>query len=314
MLLYWASLFPASLFLLLHWAKWKLYRYFHFELEGIEQLNAKEKKRIQHYQNGTQYLSALFSSLGQTNELLPANRKAYSTLAALAATFDDLSDLPGIKPQNKPEDFAIQTDPKLLSISWLKTCRENIPGENAELFEHTLQTIFSLETQTPDSDHLGEHAARKGGLSVLLFRCMFPGKTARWEQEVWMAFGAYIQLCDDIFDVWFDRQAGVLTEAVKCMEAGNLTQLIHRFESSLEALEKSLQDQPNARRTQNIIQYLTVVTRVCLQHYLYLQKKHRTLPLNDRTQMVVDMAKWSNRFKCIQLMVYPHKKWSPTKF
>ncbi len=55
----------------------------------------------------------------------------------------------------------------------------------------------------------------------------------------------------------------------------------------------------------NAIQYLVSVTRMCLQHYLDLKRKNGTLPLDNRTAIVVDMEIWANRFEAIRYLLRP---------
>jgi hypothetical protein len=49
---------------------------------------------------------------------------------------------------------------------------------------------------------------------------------------------------------------------------------------------------------------LVSITRVCLDHYLHLQKKRGTLPLDDRSAMVVDMERWNNRLRAALKLLF----------
>jgi len=137
---------------------------------------------------------------------------------------------------------------------------------------------------------------------VLLFRRILSRPVSETEQHALFQFGYFIQLADDIFDLWHDRQAGIVTLATHFAVRNDVTSLQQLFENQVDAMHRSLaqagRNGPAAQPTTSaIIHFLVGITRVCLRHYEDLQKKHGTLPLDDRRVMVVDMEKWENRMK-----------------
>ena len=100
---------------------------------------------------------------------------------------------------------------------------------------------------------------------------------------------------------WFDRQSGITTLATVLTEQNDLMQLRNRFERQVADTTCAFRQTPYPRRrvetALQTIHFLVSITRVCLDHYLHLQKKHGTLPLDDRGAMVVDMERWNNRLR-----------------
>ena len=130
----------------------------------------------------------------------------------------------------------------------------------------------------------------------MLFRRVLAHPLPAGEQNVLFQFGYLIQLCDDIFDLWHDRQAGTITLATYWAEQNGMERLREIFENQVIVVRETL----GVGSTRAAIHFLVSITRVCLLHYADLQKKHGTLPLDDRAAMVVDMEKWHNRLRAVR--------------
>lgn len=268
-------------------------------------LTAIEIRRFRHYHLGTTYLAALFCTrLGRRRTA--RERALFSNLAALACFFDDLADTyqgqPNASdwmPPQTPEAYGYAADARGLSLHFLKNVREKLPPERWPEFRDWMQRVFQIEVagqqrSTPNFlkiNDLGQITAEKGGCSVLLFRCLMSEPLSEREQVFWREFGSLIQLCDDIFDLWHDRQAGVATLATHFAEQNDILGLTDFFE------KQALIVTSRAGCLRGEIHFLLAITRVCLRHYAGLLRKYGSLPLNDRHLMVADMERWHNRWR-----------------
>ncbi|MFZ4473704.1 MAG: hypothetical protein ACOYPR_00840 [Saprospiraceae bacterium] len=298
------------------------------QLPHPELLTSKEKRRLQHYFYGTTYLSIVFCSLrGRTRS--PDEKNLFSNLAALAYFFDDLADVyhnqdqSGQQWQDNPEIYGQATDPRGLALHFLQNINSALPDQDQNEFKKYMHRVFNVETEGRqisanvfNTKELDQIAADKGGYSVLMFRRILANTLSEAEKHALYKLGHLIQTCDDIFDVWFDQKDGIKTLPLALLEAGNITDLKLRFEQFVaETYWAFMQVRPekisrwrylglrHARTSWAVVHYLVTVTRVCLQHYQNLQKKHGTLPLTDRHQIVVDMERWDNRFKSVFYLI-----------
>ena len=312
------------------------------ELPVPERLSQKEKHRLKHYFYGTTYLSAVFCSL-RGGLRTPEEQRAFTNLAALAYFFDDLVDVfrqtddGGVLWQDNPEAYGQAADNRGLAIHFLHNVYAALsPGDVAQ-FKTFMHRVFNLETrgrqldlpaQTWTAAALAHLTAEKGGYSVLLFRRVLRHPLLPAEQEALYQFGYLIQLADDIFDVWFDQQAGVVTLATLLLADQQTAALSQHFEGQVQATQNAFRAlggtgkgkkkrSPNPQGLANaetalyaahrietahcIIHYLVSIARVCLRHYADLAQKG-PLPLHSRRDMVVDMEKWRNRARAVRCL------------
>ena len=245
------------------------------------------------------------------------NRKEkhrFSRLSALACFFDDLADAPhrhdnsNIPWQSNPEQYGQATDPGGVAVHLLHTLYQDLPPENLPIFKTFLHRVFNLETagrqqngQALSPEELQRLTAEKGGCSVLLFRRLLDHPLSKAEQEALFQFGALIQLSDDIFDLWFDRQNGIATLATLLTAQNDLPRLQQHFDrqtsATIHAFRQTPYPRPQVETALHAVHFLVSITRVCLDHYCDLQKKRGTLPLDDRRAMVVDMQRPGKRLR-----------------
>lgn len=282
-------------------------------LQPAAPLSAGARRRWKHYFYGTTYLATVFELLSGRRRT-PLEKYLFTNLSALACFFDDLTDTfpprddAGARWQGNPEQYGRAADESGLALHLLHNIYRALPPADLPAFQQILHRVFQIETAgrqhggaARDLDALSRLTADKGGYSVLLFRrLMAHPLTAAEEQALW-TFGALVQHCDDLFDIWFDRQNGIATPATVLTTNNDLTALERRFEQQVSATAAAFrQTEYPDRHIETALQavyFLVGITRVCVQHYRYLQKKHGTLPLDDRRAMVVDMGRWPNRWR-----------------
>jgi hypothetical protein len=276
-------------------------------LPDSDALTSKEKRRLKHYFYGTTYLSVIFCSL-RGRRRNRRERHIFLHLSALACYFDDLVD--AFARQNEletglldnPEAYGRATDPGGRALHLLQKVSRELPARDLGQFRAFMQRVFQAETApapsgTTAAEGLRQHCAEKGGFSVLLFRRALPEPLSAGEQEALFQFGFLIQYCDDLFDVWHDRQASTATPVTFFAAQNDVGAMKALFEQQVTAVRQAFAALPRYRTALAAIQYLVGITRVCLRHYEDLQKKHGTLPLDNRRAMVVDMERWRNRVR-----------------
>lgn len=280
--------------------------------------SSAQAKRWEHYFYGTSFLSAVFCQLLGRSHRKPTERQAFAHLAALACFFDDLTELraPDQDWPNTPEQFGRAADRSGLALHLLDAVKRHVPSRQKADFDGYLEQVFQLETKgTPGQKRPGTlaeveaHTAEKGACSVLLFRCLLLEAIAEPERQALSAFGSLIQLCDDIFDLWFDWKNKQPTIATQLASQNQLEQLSLCFERQVQMVTNLIQNTAGSRyrreSTLHVLHFLVSITRVCLSRYHYLQKKHGTLPLDNRQRMVVDMARWRNRALVVLELLKP---------
>lgn len=272
----------------------------------------RQIRRWKHYFYGTTYLAAVFCLLrGYSRNR--AEKRRYSQLSALACFFDDLADTfrhpdGSAAPPGDPEQYGQAADPGGTAVHLLHLLYRDLPPENLPGFKSFLHRVFKLETdgrqqngQALPLEELQCLTAEKGGCSVLLFRRLLDHPLPEAELAALFQFGALIQLCDDIFDLWFDRQNGIATLATLLCEQNKLPLLQQYFNRQTAAVIHAFRQTPYPRlhveTALRAVHFLVSITRVCLDHYRDLQKKHGTLPLGKRRDMVVDMEQTGNRLR-----------------
>lgn len=208
------------------------------------------------------------------------------------------------------ETYGRIADPSGLALRLLEQAYADVPANHANVFREHLQRVFHIETENrqrkrppPGDDEIRRLSAEKGGYSVLLFRCLLADALPAAEHRAIFEFGHFVQLCDDTFDLWHDRQNGTATLATTWAGQGDLNLLETYFEQHAAHVAEAIrQIGIPANRQETAIQtlfFLVAVTRVCLRHYRDLQKKHGTLPLESRRSMVVDMARWKFQLRVV---------------
>lgn len=290
-------------------------------------LSAPEKRRLKHYLYGTTYLSVLFCALrGHTRDAQEEDR--FANLSALACFFDDLvdvfgkSDDSGILWRNNPEEYGHIADKRGLALHLLHNVYSQMLPDKLANFKSFMYRVFNVEVS---GRQMGGHAKRwqagelehmtaeKGGCSVLMFRQLLNHPLGELEEVALYRFGALIQLCDDIFDVWFDKQSETNTLATQWLEEGQVGVLKDFFEVQVTAARRAFRDlykagprtsypRKNVETALAVLHYLIAITRVCLDHYQRLSEQG-PLPWAQRRLMVVDMERWGNRVRTVRYVV-----------
>lgn len=277
------------------------------EIPGHFTLSNRERKRFKHYFYGTTFLSGIFCALrGQFRNA--RERWLFVNSSALGFSFDDLSDRiesQGFNFQNIRQ-YGQGTPGRELAQHFFDNVKSNLPPNDFDEFQHYVKRVFEVETggrqrgnrPLPLSE-LKKITAEKGGYSVLMFRRLLEAPINPQEQKAWLEFGHLIQLCDDIFDIWFDFRDGIHTAAVVLVSAQKIGELAEYFENQVRICRQIFFESGFSKWKTRVawasVYFLVGITRVCLKHYQELSNTHGEIPVEDRNLMVVDMEKWKNR-------------------
>ena len=266
-------------------------------------------RRFYHYYWGTSYLAAVFTALSGRDRS-GAERRLFARMAALAAYFDDISE--GFTAADDPADWPGRSrllDRRGTALYLLDDLRRSLPLEQAGWFEPALERVYQAEmnnTRGGRPRELLRQTREKGGNSVLLFRSLLYPPPSEEERGLLFEFGQLIQLCDDIFDVWFDHGAkGQSTLALHFLHRNDVAGLIQLFEKQVDSVKDKFRkaSSPNRNKAWGTVFFLVAATRVALDHYRRLALRYSTLPLQNRAEMVVDMAAWPNRWRLLVMIL-----------
>ncbi|MFN0036287.1 MAG: hypothetical protein ACKVUS_14580 [Saprospiraceae bacterium] len=294
--------------------------------EGLA-LAPSELHRLKHYFYGATYLAALMCSL-RNRPRSKAEKHLFDNLSALACFFDDLVDANPRRFSSTSERarltdveaYGLATDKRGLALHLLHNIYRALPERDLRRFREFMHRVFEAETAgrqdvgesgtgNRDIAALQKITAEKGGCSVLLFRSVLSHALSQAEEQALFEFGCLIQLCDDIFDLWHDRQAGIVTLATLLAERSEVGFLNQLFEQQVaathEAFRRTAYPAAQIETALSTLCFLTSITRVCLRHYQNLEKKHGALPFARRAAVVVDMDIWANRLWAAGYLLRP---------
>lgn len=277
-------------------------------IPGGQAFSEPERKRFRHYYYGVNFLAVLFSTVLGRSLTFP-EREALGQLAALAALFDDLAEQAVPENMNSPAILAPNTEASGRLHKLLDQVLRRVPRCNRALFDSLQYEITILETETSppfEFSALESHAHARGGKSVLLFRCLLDSPVSDREQEIWMQTGAFVQLCDDIFDLWFDRSKQIPTLARMLAEEAGANALNHYFSGAFRRTlgAADLLDVSKQHELKSLMACLAALAGVSLNRYVKLEITMGKLPADNRKMMVTDMALWSNRLAFLRALLH----------
>jgi hypothetical protein len=124
--------------------------------------------------------------------------------------------------------------------------------------------------------------------------------------------GAYAQIINDIYDVYYDRASNIATLVTQCRDIDRLKQV---HDSFYDQLLIALSDIPggtrNKRQLEALIILLYALGKVALEQLKALQLKNNNkfdIHAFSQRELVCDMAKWSNRLKWGLIVLNPKIK------
>ena len=238
-------------------------------------------------------------------------RKILTLMAAITGLFDDFFDRsyqssdrikglmnlsPEYLPHNAHEKLFCDLVREILLISPDKKRLNEFANR---VFE---AQVLSLQQKNKNSkwEELLHITYRKGGESLLFYRCSFPSKISDQELECLRRVGGLIQVCNDIFDVNKDIKEGIRTVATETKDIKILRQKVQRlYKETFEYCRIAI---PSRGMNVFLQQIKIIVSQsfVALKFYENTQKKNGknfTPQKYPRELLICDMAKRKHLFQ-----------------
>jgi len=253
---------------------------------------------------------------GQT--LSKKERLALSCLGASTGLYDDFFDdssmsLDHIKSLTiNPEETLAENNRELLFIKFYLKALANAPYP--ELLLKKAKDVFDaqvLSKQQTDAnitiENIQSITYQKGGVSLLLYRSVLNYFTPPEEEQLLYALGKIMQLENDIFDVYKDRENGIKTLITTENKIANLrANYIELYNEVAELLQQTSFRKRNKKlfiRYVSLIILRGLVCLDCLEKNELQSDNQFRVEKYSRAQLICDMEKTSNLGKVLRYYV-----------
>ncbi len=212
----------------------------------------------------------------------------------------------------KPEQFTGSTASEKLFLNFYKTALANAPKREqmqAQISTVCQAKLLSKQQDNPGlpSDLLKDITIRKGAESLLFYRTAFEHPLRKGEEKMLYCIGGLMQLSNNIFDVYNDRQAGVSTLVTNATKIKDLRfQYTALLQVATEAAYKSGYSKKNTRKFLGLL-HIGIFSRcyVCLDQLRTIEKRSGGIfKLNTYTRkdLVCDMDTVSNKMRSLRYL------------
>ncbi len=256
-------------------------------------------------------LGEAFCALRGSNMTLP-ERQASTSQGAMTGLFDDFFDKDylsddAVEKLIDPENgLAAKRSNQLLFDLFYKNALQHVPDKKR--MQGTLREVYKAQVESKiqknaiTKEELTDLTFFKGGSSVIFYRSAFSPAASAEELKLLYNLGGLMQLSNDIFDVYKDREAGIKTLLT---ETKNIQDIRAFFQSGLHEYYQHAFElgfpQKNVRKFLNIIS-IGIFSRcfVCLRQL----EENEQLTGNkfavhkySRKQLICDMDKKTNMLR-----------------
>jgi hypothetical protein len=251
----------------------------------------------------------------------PQEAEAMTFQAAMTGLFDDFTDE---KQMDQPTLERIIDHPEQHRAAdqneqlFLQFYTEVLNRTSHDLIKGTLHRIHAAQIRSEEQvkancspDFLKEVTRDKGGWSIVFYRLALQSPWSEQQEAFYYRLGGWLQLGNDIFDVYKDMRDGIHTLVT---DLGSVHRLHAYFEEEYQEvlrLCRSLfgSNQPWRR----FLFLLDIVFRsrvtVCLEQLKELEVDGRFDPsIHSRNQLVCDMEKPGNLWKSFKWSYSKHRK------
>lgn len=212
----------------------------------------------------------------------------------------------------KPEQFTGNTASERLFLNFYKTALANAP--KPEQMQAQISKVFQVQLLSKQQDSPGlaydlikDITIRKGAESLLFYRTAFEHPLRKGEEKMLYCLGGLMQLSNDIFDVYEDRQAGVNTLVTTATKIKDLRVLYTALlQIGTEAAYRSGYTKKNTRKFLGLL-HMGIFSRC----YVCLDQLHRIengsggifkLNTYTRKDLVCDMDTVSNKMRSLNYL------------
>ena len=243
-------------------------------------------------------------------------RLASTCQGAMTGLGDDFFDKQRLSEQGvkdfieKPEQFTGNTASEKLFLDFYKTALASAPQPaqmQQQIYKVFQAQLLSKQQDSPglSYDVIKDITIRKGAESLLYYRTAFEHPLKNGEEKMLYSLGGLMQLSNDIFDVYKDRQGGVstlVTTAVKIEELRYYYSAL--LQVGKEAAFRSGYPKKNVRKFIGIIS-IGIFSRcyVCMNQLEKNEKKTKgvfDLKSYSRKDLVCDMDTVANKLRSLK--------------
>lgn len=249
-----------------------------FENNNDGSISEFDFKKIRNYYGmGSVVLAGEAIALLHNFEMNVQERKALTFLSAITGLYDDFFDKSSTDSSKIKDlsdlnvDFENLNTHEKLFRKLLAIAIQNIPQKEdafiyADLvYEAQLDSLIQKDKSTTWEDLLAV-TEKKGSASLLLYRCCFNRVIDNTEINLLQSTGAFMQICNDIFDVEKDLKEGIFTIANRCDSIPKLRKLVNdEFNEILVQLEFS--EFNNKEAFLDRLKFVSSQTLVALNYY-----------------------------------------------
>ncbi len=249
----------------------------------------------------------------QGRELTHDERWASSCQGAMTGLFDDFFDEQYLEDWaieskiNSHVDTATKKSNEILFDQFYSGALHHVPDK--ALMQQTLMDVYHAQVQSKKQkdEHIGEKeildiTLYKGGTSLLFYRSAFSPTATTAEEKLLYDLGGLMQLANDIFDVYKDRESGIKTIVTETDSIQKIIDLLQQKTAECFSDAYSIGfDQKNVKKFLNIIS-IGIFSRcfVCLDQL----KKNEPLTGNkfcvqqyERKDLICDMDTKKNMLR-----------------
>jgi len=282
------------------------------------------RKRMSFYIGIILYETTLINQLrGRKLSAIENQRACF--LGALTPLFDDLNDELNLDTASIKKLFDTQLgseDPRLQFAQFLDQKLEALTIDSPRFFEVVEETTVAqdrsmaqLESLFLSPSELRKISREKGGYAAMLYASLLEKPPKPNEELAQFELGYSLQLINDMFDIWKDKQN---KQQTLFTNSADWNQEAKEFEHTLEnvysrflALDYSPKD---TRRFFINISILYGRAQVCLEQLLALQAQKGTLVTKhsfERKELICDMEKPKNIWSAFRFSMALYKRYYP---
>ena len=283
--------------------------------ENDGSLSENDFKKINHY-----YGLAVPAILGEAfcllhgRKLSAEERVASTSQGAMTGLFDDFFDRDFLSESNieslmNREQLKEQPSNQQLFTRFYQDAWQHCPQPMMML--ECLRKVYDAQVKSKQQTQLGISDAfiesvtiDKGGSSLIFYRSVFDPPPSTTETKMLFHLGALMQLCNDIFDVYKDRESGIQTMVTRARQIAPVKRYLSDGLATAAQLLR-LTGFPVSQQN-NFMHYLSVAifnrAFVCLQQLEAneaLSGGEFKVSLYSRQQLICDMDTWKNKWRSL---------------
>lgn len=260
------------------------------------------------------------------NPMTEKERLASTCQGAMTGLGDDFFDRQRLSEQGvkdfieNPDRFTGNSASEKLFLHFYKTALANAPQPalmQQQLFRVFYAQLLSKKQDEPglSADVINDITIRKGAESLLYYRTAFDHPMKSGEEKMLYSLGGLMQLSNDIFDVYKDRQAGVHTLATT---TGSIKSLRVHYRALLKlATESAFRSGYSNERVRRFLGLLNlgIFARclVCLDQLEQLEKRSGgvfELHRYSRKDLICDMDTATNKLRSLRYHIKLARKFN----